>query len=90
MRKPGADPENSERGGRKQFWRECNLALYPQHMNILGVIAQQHSKDGYLKKMSKQSQKRAGEGFFGPRNLLMGSMQAETDASNHEASSQRD
>ena len=36
----GAGAENSERGSRKNFWRECNITLYPEHtcMNLLGVI----------------------------------------------------
>ena len=40
--------------GPKQFWRECNIAPHPQHMNILGVIAQFHSKDGYLQNIREK------------------------------------
>ena len=40
----GMDPENLERGGQKNFWRESNITPYPQHVNILGVIVQYHSK----------------------------------------------
>ena len=43
--------------GLKKFGRECNLAPYPKHVNILGVIAQHHSKDDYLQKISKTFEK---------------------------------
>ena len=48
----GVDPEVQKEGAK--FCRECNLAPYPQHMNILGVISQYHSKEGYLQKTLKR------------------------------------
>ena len=42
----GADPENSERGGRKIIWRERDIAPYrfiPTMTGILELIKQYHS-----------------------------------------------
>ena len=58
--------QDSERGGRKKFWRECNLTPYTQHMNILGAIAQYYVKDDYLQKMSKTFKIREKRGTMTP------------------------
>ena len=44
-------------------------ALCPKHMNILGVIVQYDSKDGYLQKISKTSE-RKGRGAAHPSPSL--------------------
>ena len=59
----GADPENSARGGQKMSRRERNITPYPQHMTgILGPIEKYHSKDSWLQKFFKKSEKWGGGG----------------------------
>ena len=58
---PDADPENSERGGRKMSWREREIAPYPQHMTgILGTIEKYRLKDNCLQIFFKKSEKGGG------------------------------
>ena len=55
---PGADPENSERGGRKMSGRERNIAPYPQHATgSLGPIVRYHSKDSRLQNFFMKSER---------------------------------
>ena len=46
--------------GLKKFWQERNIAPYPEHMNILGLVEQYHSKDGWLQKLYRKMQKGKG------------------------------
>ena len=59
-RSSGADPEKSERGGRKAFLARAVLAPYPKNINILGVGVQCHEKDGYLQNNSKNFREKRG------------------------------
>ena len=78
---PGADPEHSERGGRKMYCRERDIAPYPQHMTgILGPIEKYHAKDSWLQKHFKKSLKGWGGGEGGdapPRPPLNPPMESE-------------
>lgn len=52
--------EIQKEGAEIKFWQERTLASYRQQINIPGVVAQYHSKDDYLKKNSKKSEKKGG------------------------------
>ena len=57
------------RRGQKKQLGESNIAPYPQRMNILPIIAQYHSKDDYLQKLSKKNPRKWGGGAQHPRHL---------------------
>ena len=54
-----------QKDGAENIFGENAASLHTQHMNILGVIAQYHSKDDYLQNNSKNSEKKAGWGGGG-------------------------